>query len=261
MRTISIKTLFLGLLLVPTLAMAEEKSPLEGQPAVRHKLELREGRFELGLSTGISLNRMVRNALLVGVKLEYHLNDWLSVGADVGYGIGFDTGLSSEIAGAYESKPEWETMKKRFSDIQLAGDIRVAFTPFSGKFSLFSKLFLNYDLYGFAGLGLAMTKNSGDYSGDDDVNAANEGFRLGPAFGIGMHVFFLKFFSMGIELKDIMFVDNPTGGDLSRGLSEEEINRGVGTVLVNGDDQTFMSHWFVGLNFTFYLPSIPKISL
>ena len=260
MRTISIQTLFLGLLLLPSLAGAEDKSPLANQPAVRHRQELRQGRFELGLSTGISLNRMVRNALLVGAKLEYHLSDWLSVGADFGYGIGFDTGLSSEIEGSYTA-PEWDTVKKRFADIQFAGDVRVACTPFSGKFSIFSKLFLNYDFYGFAGLGLAMTKNNGDYSGDDDVNAANEGFRLGPAFGLGMHVFFLKFFSMGLELKNIMFADNPTGGDLTRGLSDEELARGIGTVLVNGDDQNFMSHWFVGLNFTFFLPTSPKISL
>jgi outer membrane beta-barrel protein len=255
------KSVLVSLLLLPCLAGAaeERRSPLEGQPAVRHRLELRKGRFEGGISTGVSLNRFLRHAILVGAKLEYHLTDWLGVGADFGYGIGLDTGLSGEIKGKYDAN-EWSIVSKRFSDIKLAGDVRATLTPFTGKLALFSKLFFNYDFYAFGGVALAMTENGGSAGdfGDDDVDAANEGFRVGAAFGFGMHLFFNKWFSMGLELKDLMFADNESGFDLTRGLEQDEVEES--TVKVNGDDSSFTSHFFVGMNFTFYLPTVPEIS-
>ena len=46
----------------------ERKSPLENAPAIRHRYELRDGRFELGPSFHVSLNRSLRNAVLFGAR-------------------------------------------------------------------------------------------------------------------------------------------------------------------------------------------------
>jgi hypothetical protein len=130
--------------------------------------------------------------------------------------------------------------------------------------ALFSKLFVAYDFYGFVGLGLAMTKNQGAGAGDfgvkegNDIDAANEGFRLGGAFGLGMHVFFTDFFSMGVELRDIVFADNEPGADITRGLKDDEI--AAKGILINGDDKKISNHIFVGLNFTVFFPIGIQIS-
>jgi len=254
-----------GMALLTASASAEErKSPLEGQPAIRHRWEMRKGRFELGPSFGFSINRALRQAITFGAKLEYHLNDWLSLGADFGYAINIDTGLTSELkdqcgASCYgpasnpadpKSEAAWDAHKERFSNIQLAGDVRVAFTPLSGKMGIFSKLFVGYDFYVFAGLGLAMLSNNWD--GESERDGVSQGFRVGPAFGFGMRLFFTKYFSMGAEIKDLAFADNESGGDQSRGLSDSE-NDGI--IKIDGDDKEFSNHWFVGVNFTFFLPA------
>lgn len=266
MRRLPLPALLLALALFPLEASAKRVSPLEGQPAVRHKHELRSGRFEIGPAFSISMNRYVRHAFTVGAKLEYHINDYFSLGANMEYGIGLDTAITGELEREYAktdaTRPagsaSWDQMRKRFADIQLQGDVRFVFTPMSGKMALFSKLFWAYDFYVFAGLGMAMTKNKGDNPGDfgvsndDDVNAANEGFRLGPALGLGLHFYFLNWFSMGLEVKDLIFADNESGGDLTRGLEARE--SGLNKILIDGDDKKFSNHIFIGFNFTFFFP-------
>jgi len=263
-RTLTL-TLLLALL-VPTAAYAKRVSPLEGQPAVRHRHELRKGRFEIGPAFSISLNRYVRHAMTFGAKIAYHINDYFSVAADVEYGIGIDTSITTKLEEAYVASlaagtatgASWDQVHRRFADIKLQGDVRFVFTPMSGKVALFSKLFWAYDFFFFAGLGFAQTKNSGDnqndfgVTGQDDVNAANEGFRLGPAFGFGVHFFFTNWFSMGLELKDTLFADNESGGDVTRGLEADE--KAASAILINGDDKKWANHVFVGINFTFFFP-------
>jgi outer membrane beta-barrel protein len=267
--TLKATTVLALTLLVASTALAERKNPLEGQPAVRHRHELRDSRFEIGPSFGFSVNRSLRQSITFGLKLAYHISDWFSVGADFGYGIGLDTGLTTELErqysdGSLANRPScptagcgWDQLKERFSDVQLSGDIRFAFTPMSGKLAIFSKLFISYDFYAFAGLGLAILKNDFETT-DKDHDGVSSGFRAGPAWGFGMHMFFTKFFSVGVEIKDLIYLDNETGDDHTRGLGDTELaewtNTGKTLIVVNSEDSKFLQHWYVGINFTFFLP-------
>ena len=268
----------LGLVLVASSALAEEsKNPLEGQPAVRHRYELREGRFEVGPSIAFTLNRAMRDSALFGVKLEYHISDTFSVGAEVAGGVSYNTGLANELSDSYDENKEttkWEQLEKRMSDIVMVGDIRAVWTPIYGRIAIFSKLFVLYDMYFFGGFGMAMTKNRGDQDefGNDQVDATNEGFRPGLTLpGLGMHIYFNNWISMGLEVKNVMFEDNETGADQTRGLQDDEIAQydtcrktgstaGCTPTLVNADDRTFSMHWFMGVNVTFFLPTMPEVS-
>ncbi len=283
----------LGLVLLSSTVLAqkeERRRTLEGQPAVRHRYELREGRFEIGPSFGFSLDRAMRHTFTIGAKLEYHFHDNFSVGADVGYGLGFNTGLASELEDSYADANEgpscdktknpecdqWTPLTKRMSDIKFQGDVRFAWTPIYGRIAVFSKLFVLYDMYAFGGVSLAYTANSGT-DGDwmpntDQVDQANEGFRAGVALGVGMRIYFNHWIAMGLEVKDLMFMDNETGADQTRGLSDSEMEvyktclGGANPTsckikpLVDGEDKKFAQHWFFGLNVTFLFPLEPKVS-
>ena len=71
-------------------------------------------------------------------------------------------------------------------------------------------------------------------------------------------------FAIGLELKDLMFADNESGGDRTLGLEEDERASCAQDVnkckFVNSDDRTLLNHFFVGLNFTFFLPGTAVIS-
>jgi outer membrane beta-barrel protein len=234
-----------------------DEDPLAGQPAVRHRRQLREHRFEIGPAFGFTLGRSYRHAFMVGAKLQYHITDYLAVGGEFQYGVNWDAGLVGEIEQTYaRDEAEFDTLRNRLSDVQMAGDVRLVFTPFSGKLALFSALFMAYDFYVFGGFGMGMLANGTDEEGVDE---ANEGFRPGVAWGVGVHLFANDFVAIGIELKDLIFEDNETGGDLTRGLSEADPDDppfGPAT----GDDRSFVNHFFVGLNVTFLLPTEAKIS-
>ena len=286
----------LGLVLLSSVALAqktdERRRTLEGQPAVRHRYELRAGRFEIGPSFGFSLDRAMRHAFTIGAKLEYHFSDAFSVGADLGYGIGFNTGLASELEGSYEKEntaaepdkgtKKWNRLTKRMSDIKFQGDVRFAWTPIYGRLAVFSKLFVLYDMYAFGGVALAYTANDGK-DGEwtnpttgkvniDQVDAANEGFRAGLALGVGMRIYFNNWIAMGLEVKDLMFMDNETGADQTRGLSDSELDvyktcqQGANPAScavkpkVDSEDKKFAQHWFFGINVTFHFPMQPKVS-
>jgi hypothetical protein len=292
-------TLSTGLLLLSQVVLAapepseKKTNPLDGQPAIRNRYELRKGRFEIGPSFQFSMNRAMRHAILFGAKAEYHILDYLSIGVDGGGGIGVNTGLAGEIKDQYAAEGDrWTKISNGFADIKFAADVRLAFTPMNGKLAIFGKAFVYYDFYAFIGLAMALTKNKAQgvdshlYSGTDglycyqtkmtsstdaaercDVDSATNGFRAGPAFGFGMHVFFTEFFSFGVEAKDLIFFDNETGGDVTRGVSGKgtEVNNTTDPtkswlVQINGDDKTFAQHWFFGFNFTFYFPINTVIS-
>lgn len=249
--------------------------PLEEQVAVRHRYELRKGRFEVGPSFGFALNRAFMNAVMLGLRAQYHINDYLSVGTEWTFGINFRSPLTNELDDTYENTPAaannpqdlFDNNVKKLSRLDVLGDIRVAFTPFSGKMGVFSALFLGYDLYAFAGL--AFGKTSNDFTatpggGDGDVDATNEKFNVGFAWGLGLHVYVNNWISIGIEFKDLMFSDNETGQDLTRGRESDEQASCVADPtkcrLVNGDDRRFLNHFFFGLNVTFFLPMKPDIA-
>lgn len=240
---------------------AAGSDPLAGQPAVRHRHELRSGRFELGPSFGLSLNRSYRQAVLFGAKLEYHINDYLSVGGEVSGAVSYDASLTSEIEQSYASAPaEFDELRKRMSDIKMAADLRLCFTPFAGKMAIFSALFLAYDFYIFGGFGMVILGNGFEVTDPlDDVDATNEGFRPGMAMGLGTHLYINRWIALGIEVKNLMFSDNETGGDLTRGLTAKEQELG-GIPIVDGDDTSFGANFFFGLNVTFLLPTEIKIS-
>src|SRR5688572_5622917 len=88
--------LVVSLLALPG-AEAERKSPLEGQPAVRHRLLLVKQRFEFAPAFESSVNADFKHNITGGLKLEYHMSDMFSIGAVGFYGTGIDTGLNGRI--------------------------------------------------------------------------------------------------------------------------------------------------------------------
>ena len=64
-------------LALPGTAFAR-KSPLEGQPDVRHKYELRSLRFEVAPTFEATVQADYKHTVSGGLKIEYHLTDSLS---------------------------------------------------------------------------------------------------------------------------------------------------------------------------------------
>jgi outer membrane beta-barrel protein len=275
---------------IPAVSQAaqERKSPLADAPAIRKRLELRSTRFEMGVGVMQTLNQDFYNALLVDVKMGFHLTDWLAISGSFGYNMtpgwrtSFNSKLNSTLAsschadngiGACDGQggnptpendktPTQAQAAAAQNRIQWVGLAQLEFAPITGKFSLFSKIFMNYDFYLIGGAAFVNLMKKGNVEGlNTHVNAdgktvydppgylkAVTGMKIGPNFGVGMHAFANNFFALNLELRDLMYKNNAAGRAITSPKSAES------------DDQVWTHNWFVGLNFMFFLPADVKSS-
>jgi outer membrane beta-barrel protein len=263
-------------LALPGTAFAR-KSPLEGQPDVRHKYELRSLRFEVAPTFEATVQADYKHTVSGGLKLEYHLTDSLSFGGMIFFGSGINTQLTDAVNSSLgdtstsgDPTPSRQQFTEHLNTMPLHGGAGVTFTPWFGKISLFSKLYLAFDVYLSGGFAFAQLKNGMDEDNcapqqdgtfrdatgmeqplfDDPRNdcAYNSGFKSGVQLGAGMHVFMNKWIALDISFRDYFFKDNPSGQDFNADRK------------VDGDDPRFLGHLFVGVGVSLFLPPKVKIS-
>jgi outer membrane beta-barrel protein len=260
--------LLASLLVASTTASAERKNPLEGQPAVRHRLLLVKHRFEFTPAFESSVNADFQHTFSGGLKLEYHLSDMFSLGAVGFYGKGFNTKLNSRIvddlpdsADEGDPTPTHDEWVEHLNEIQAHGAGYLTVTPWYGKLAAFGKFFVNFDFYFSGGVSFAKLKNSccsfdtdpapgGDLMNgilpDNDPNddpAINDGTRIGAYLGGGIHLFLANWFALDLTVRSYLFSDNPSGLDFNADLAVTE------------DDNRFLNHLFMGVGLSFFLPA------
>jgi len=248
--------LLTGALTSPARAQ-ERRSPLADAPAIRKKVELRDKRFEIGAGLGSTIGQDYYHGVMVNARIGFHLTDWLAIAGVVGHNLTprFKTSFTKELLklpdtmGADRTPTKGEALNGMNQIGQvLAAQAEIA--PFAGKFSLFGKLFMAYDFYGFGGPGFINFKS--------DVacpampmpgqSCAITGMKLGGNFGMGLRAFFNDFVAINIEARDILVRTNPAGRDEN------------GDQYADKHDLTWDSNLMLNINATLFLPSQARVS-
>ena len=253
------------------------KSSLEGQPAVRHRLLLVKGRFEITPLFESTINADFRHIVGGGAKLEYHLSDMLSFGAVGVFATSLDTGLVKKIMPTLEEsvdndtrEPSQTEFEQHLNEMPIHGAGYVSLTPWYGKLAAFGKAFVNFDFYFQAGLSFATLKSNCDEDAicndthpgtvddsdpdnpilpDENPNndpPLNDGAKVGLYLGGGIHVFLNEFIAVDFSVRDYAFVDNPSGADFDANL------------YVDKNDSRFLHHLFMGVGVSILLPAKAK---
>jgi outer membrane beta-barrel protein len=270
-RPASALAALLAVSLLPAIVLAERTSPLEGQPAVRHRLLLVKRRFEVTPAFEASVNADFKHTVSGGLKLELHISDMWSIGAVGFYGTSLDTGLNGRISGDLPddvdpgdptpTRTQWD---EHLNTMPIHGAGYITITPWYGKLAAFGKFFVNFDFYFSAGVGYAQLKNDccsfdedpapgGDLengiSPDNNPNndrAVNDGSRVGGYLGGGIHLFLSNWAALDLTVRDYLFQDNPSGLDFDADLA------------VTDEDNRFLNHLFLGVGVSFFLPPTAK---
>jgi outer membrane beta-barrel protein len=262
-----------GLAVGPEVALADRESALDGQPAVRHRLLLVKGRFEVTPAFESTVNADYKHTVSGGLKLEYHLSDMLSFGGVGFFGASFDTGLSSKISDSLEdSYPQGDPTPTRaeyeshLNEMPIHGAAYISITPWYGKLAAFQKAFVNFDFYFQGGIAFAQLESNCNNSICSDMNPGvidpgagivpdndpnndpplNDGTRIGLYMGGGIHVFLNQWIALDLTVRNYMFSDNPSGLDFNADLAVTE------------EDSRFMSHLFMGVGVSLFFPTKPK---
>jgi len=149
------------------------RNPLAGQPAIRHRVEMRKMRLEITPQFTISANQPFLIGFGGGANIRFHLTDWLAIGGSYHYTANVASPLVGRITEALPDtyavrtatpatddptaglrQPSKEMFKNHLIGPTMGmWSAHLALTPMGGKFSMFNALFANYDFYVTAGVG------------------------------------------------------------------------------------------------------------
>jgi outer membrane beta-barrel protein len=255
---------------MPLLAQAQRKSPLADAPAIRKRYELRSTRFELGAGMGTTIDQDFYHTVLVDVRAAFHITDWLSIAGFGGFAAAnVATGFRDNVVGSLGNAPPLvrePTSADAAATMEKVNSIlgaQLEFTPFTGKYSMFGKLFAAYDVYLFGGPGFISVSSATapgvvlpDCSNNmrstpaqpSDFGCMTSGLKFGANFGAGFHSYFTQWLALNIELRDVLAQLNPSGRDVN------------GDKVANDKDLSWVSTLVLTANLSFYLPTTASIS-
>jgi len=247
-------------------ASAQSKfTHLGDEPAIRHKIEYRDGRFELVLPmVSPSLNSGLEQSLLLGGGLKYHLSDVFAIGLSGFFGLSFATATFNDIiavqdrnadgaadigAGGFgdlkgNTDPQFDDLR-RVRQVKFGASLDGEFTPIYGKLSFFGRVFARYDLSAILGVsGIETAGILPEVAPRTGAEATDPRIIPAPHFGVGSRVFLSDFMALNVELRDTLLLDN-LGGALDPKTLEPQ------TALNN--------FWTLGLGLSFFFPMVAKL--
>jgi hypothetical protein len=286
----------LGALGLPSEAAAEElqlSGPLAGAPAVRNMRLYRKGRVELAPNVSFTILDEYRHQIVFGLRANYGIFDWLSVGVWGGLttsmlGADIDTHLTSEIqtnavearnchaTNPVEGDPNYIDCK--LTAVNLSGDFRkqvaninwvaapqIQAVPFRGKLGLFNSVFVDAELYVFAGPAFVGLKQRAECKVGECAQTGGapsylfpmaESVAIAPTFGLGFSFFMNDWMAVGAEYRALPFSWNTGGFDVAGRGAELKYPDGA----ISGADSEFKFNHFLSLSFNMYLPTAVQVT-
>jgi outer membrane beta-barrel protein len=268
----------LGILTIDGTARAQEiqlTGPLAGAPAVR-KLRLhREHRLEVAPTISFTLLDEFQRTILAGGRVNYNITDWFAIGVWGAFGAvhsttalsdhiqatdgprrtvpaGTEQNVDSRILG-YNVGPDF---KQQLGKIDWVASPQLTFIPFRGKLSIFQKIFVDTDLYLFAGPAfVGLTERADCNQCTDNFKTASRTAVTGSG-GLGLTFYTGKWMSLGLEYRALPFAWN-TGGFDNRG---RDPNQNFPDTKISSVDREFKFNHVLSVSIGIYLPTLLKSS-
>jgi hypothetical protein len=255
--------------------------PLAGAPAVR-KLRLhRQGRLEIAPEVSFSLLDEYQRTIYLGARVNYNITDWLAFGAwgALGSVLRSETNLSTQIQSVNAGRraadpgtaqfPNGQTLDRRLTAVNLGPNFKdqlggvdwviapqLTAVPFRGKLALFQSIYLDTDLYVFAGpaiVGLTERKNCDQCAGVFDTAKR---VAVAPTFGAGLTFYINKWSALGFEYRLMPFSWNTGGFDTAGGGPDNKFPDNK----ITSADRQFNINQVMSISYNLYLPFQERIS-
>jgi hypothetical protein len=278
--------------------------PLKGAPSV-HSLRLyRKSRVEIAPTATFTLLDEYMREIFVGARLNYNITDFLAIGAWGAYApnpLKLETGLVDKIQAESDQRGQQNAarlaqaqqpiLQNRLTSLNLGHDFKkqlgtidwiiapqVTFVPFRGKIALFQSIYIDSDLYFFAGPAIAGVTERADCKGPTStlqggcsserpsgVNDANgtpipipnaETFptasrvAIAPTFGLGFTFYVNRWNAVGFEWRAVPFSRN-TGGFDNHGGGP---NGDFPDQAVDSKDRDLKLNQMLSVSWNFYVP-------
>src|SRR5688572_21195782 len=276
-----------AVLAIPERADAQEillTGPLAGAPAVRKLRLYREGRFEIAPAVSFTLLDEYQRTILLGGRINYNLTDWFAIGVWGAYGglLQIPTSLTDEIQTVNQGRKEENDLRlqggqppttdHRLTSVNLGRDFKdqlggmdwvvapqLTAIPFRGKLALFQSIYLDTDLYFFAGPAFIGLKERKDCEVDcDNEETFNRASRvaIAPTFGLGFSFYVNKWNAIGFEWRGLPYAWNTGGFDTRGGGKDDKFPDNK----INDSDREFKFNQLLTVSYNFYFPQDYRMS-
>jgi outer membrane beta-barrel protein len=217
-------------------AGAPRKPSYDDIVVVPRKAFLKSGRIELAPFTGVSLNDVLIRHYSFGGDLNYYLTDVFSIGVQGQYFIKELSERELLVGLQYNRVPTLNRFK-------YAGALNFGYVPGYGKFTLFNKYILHWDIFVQAGVGVFLTEIIPRIAGEQTFTNTN----IAPDFGVGTRFFLSDWLTVSFAFRDYVFNDHFEPLNRTRGQPIDMVKAAATTQLVNN------VMFFASLGF--YLPT------
>lgn len=186
----------------PTLDMAKEAAkPLDETIfAVQQRFIIKKRRFELQPFWGLTLNDQFVGHPGPGLGINYYITEVLAVGVNGQFYQPFnsDSAFNAQVRRAAR-------VGVPLTEYQWGAALNFTYVPANGKFAGFQNFIFHYDAYVVGGIGAISTRPI------PVIDPDNRNFDWEPkvAFnaGIGLKIFFNRWFAAVLEVRDYIFID------------------------------------------------------
>jgi outer membrane beta-barrel protein len=288
--TATLRKLFTGLAALLAVGVATERAeaqeilltgPLAGAPAVRKLRLYREKRIEVAPAASFTLLDEYQREIFFGARVNYNLTDWLAIGAFGGFGaVKLPTGLSEKIQDVNDKRRKTQapdTTDRRLTAVNLGPDFKdqlgtmdwviapqLTGVPFRGKLALFQNIYLDTDLYFFAGpafIGVSERKNCDTNAGTAEPDCSvtfdkQSRVAIAPTFGLGFTFYANKWNALGFEWRALPFSWNTGGFDTKGGGKDKEFPDNK----IDDQDRQFRFNQMLTVSWNFYFPQEYRVS-
>ncbi len=273
-----------ALISVPEKAHAQEirlTGPLAGAPAVRKLRLYRKLRLEVDPTISFTLLDQYRRQMFLGARVNYGLTDWLSLGVWGGVssslvGLDLNTDLTDQVQEVNASRqcasnPTEKNCK--LTSVNLGDDFKnqvasmnwiaapqITLVPFRGKLGLFNDIFVDADLYAFAGAGFIGVSERGECTlcTDERTFQTEDRVAIAPTFGLGFTFFTNRWTAVGAEWRALPFKWNTAGFDVAGEGDPPESDFPDGRI--SSEDRDFHLNQMLSISFNMYFPMDHRIS-
>ena len=165
---------------------------------VPRKAFLKGGRFEFQPFVGISVNDSLIRHYVLGLDLNYFLTDVFWIGLEGQYFIHQLTNQEELVGSEYNRAPT-------LNQYLYGGALNFGYVPIYGKFALFNRSILSWEIWASAGVGVTFTKIIPRDPANDAFAFQNTD--ITPNVGIGSRFFLLDWLSVNFALRDYLVPD------------------------------------------------------
>lgn len=163
---------------------------------VPRKRFLKSGRFEFAPFTGISLNDILIRHYVFGLDLNFFLSNAMWVGLQGNYYVKALTEREELIGLQYNRIP---TLNRYL----YGGSLNFGYAPIYGKFALFNRSILHWEIYASGGVGVTQTEIIPRIPGDETF----KNWSITPNAAIGGRFFLFDSLTVNYAVRDYIVLD------------------------------------------------------